>query len=138
MLSSVSHNVTQHLTYPQLQTHQSRFSSHFLLPLTDYSSFSERLLPGPQVCTGEGPEECRTVYESSCSTKYVKSAESEDKFLADTACEKLPVKICGAGCNYVDGEEECHDKVITTIVNVPEARPNILLDERDFYSLHWG
>ena len=74
-----------------------------------------------QVCTGEGPEECRTVYESSCSTKYVESEENQGKFLADTSCEKLPVKICGAGCNYVDGEEECHDKVITTIVNVPEA-----------------
>ena len=81
-----------------------------------------------QVCTGEGPEECRTVYESSCSTKYVESEENQGKFLADTSCEKLPVKICGAGCNYVDGEEECHDKVITTIVNVPEAGTHILTD----------
>ena len=62
------------------------------------------------------------MYESSCSTKYVKSEENEGKFLADTSCEKLPIEICGAGCNYVDGDEECHDKVITTIVNVPEAR----------------
>ena len=62
------------------------------------------------------------MYESSCRTKYVQSAEKEDKFLADTACEKLPVEICGAGCSYVDGEEECHNKVVTTVVNVPEAR----------------
>ena len=68
------------------------------------------------------------MYESSCSTKYRQAGEEEGeaanqgKFLADTSCEKLPVKICGAGCSYVDGDEECHDKVITTIVNVPEAR----------------
>merc|ERR1712241_855265 len=64
--------------------------------------------------------ECRTVYESSCSTKYREAEGNQGKFLADTSCEKLPVKICGAGCNYVDGDEECHDKVITTIVNIPE------------------
>ena len=78
--------------------------------------------PVEKVCNGQGPEECRTVYESSCSTKYVESEENQGKFLADTSCEKLPIEICGAGCNYVDGDEECHDKVITTIVNVPEAR----------------
>merc|ERR1719234_1168003 len=27
--------------------------------------------PVEKVCNGQGPEECRTVYESSCSTKYV-------------------------------------------------------------------
>ena len=73
-----------------------------------------------QVCSGNGPEECRTVYESSCSTKYVESETNKGKFLADTACEKLPIEICGAGCTYEDGEEECHDKVVTTVISVPE------------------
>ena len=86
-----------------------------------------------QVCTGEGREECRTVYESSCSTKYVKSEEDQSKFIADTSCEKLPVKICGAGCSYVDGDEECHDKVITTIVNVPEAGPDTLINHYKYF-----
>merc|ERR1712088_867720 len=27
--------------------------------------------PTEKVCNGQGPEECRTVYESSCTTKYV-------------------------------------------------------------------
>ena len=27
--------------------------------------------PVEKVCNGQGPEECRTVYESSCITKYV-------------------------------------------------------------------
>ena len=73
-----------------------------------------------QVCSGAGPEECRTVYESSCSTKYVESETNKGKFLADTACEKLPIEICGAGCTYEDGKEECHDKVVTTVISVPE------------------
>ena len=29
-------------------------------------------------------------------------------------------QVCGAGCSYVDGDEECHDKTITTVINVPE------------------
>ena len=61
------------------------------------------------------------MYESSCSTKYVKKDDDDEgPFLADTSCEKLPVKICGAGCSYVDGAEECHEKVVTSVVNVPQ------------------
>jgi hypothetical protein len=71
-----------------------------------------------KVCKGEGPEVCRTVYESSCSTKYVEMQPG--KFVADTACEKLPVEICGPGCTYQDGVEECHDKVVASVVDVPE------------------
>jgi hypothetical protein len=69
-------------------------------------------------CNGQGPEECRTVYESSCTTKYIE--KSPGKFVGDTACEKLPVEICGAGCVSTEGDEECHDKVLTTLVDVPE------------------
>merc|ERR1711874_139737 len=74
--------------------------------------------PVEKVCNGQGEEECRTVYESSCSTKYVE--KSPGKFVGDTSCEKLPVEICGAGCTFEEGEEECHDKVIVSLVDVPE------------------
>merc|ERR1712025_1567391 len=59
--------------------------------------------PVEKMCNGQGPEECRTVYESSCSTKYV---------------EKQPGKF--VGCTFEEGEEECHDKVIASLVDVPE------------------
>merc|ERR1712123_322114 len=52
--------------------------------------------PLKKVCNGRGPEQCRTVYESSCSTKYVDKGQG--KFVGDTKCEKLPVEICGQGC----------------------------------------
>ena len=58
------------------------------------------------------------MYESSCSTKYVE--KQPGKFVGDTSCEKLPIEICGAGCTYEEGEEECHDKVIASLVDVPE------------------
>ena len=74
--------------------------------------------PVEKVCNGQGPEECRTVYESSCTTKYVE--KQPGKFVGDTACEKLPVEICGAGCVISEGEEECHEKVLTSLVDVPE------------------
>merc|ERR1712165_273599 len=74
--------------------------------------------PLEKVCNGQGPEECRTVYESSCTTRYVE--KQPGKFVGDTACEKLPVEICGAGCVTEEGPEECHDKTITTLIDVPE------------------
>merc|ERR1712170_36125 len=74
--------------------------------------------PIEKVCNGQGKEICQTVYESSCSTKYVE--KQPGKFVGDTACEKLPVEICGAGCTLEEGEEECHDKVIASLVDVPE------------------
>jgi len=74
--------------------------------------------PVEKVCNGQGPEECRTVYESSCTTKYVE--KQPGKFVGDTGCEKLPVEICGAGCVFEEGPEECHDKTIASLVDVPE------------------
>jgi len=74
--------------------------------------------PVEKVCNGQGPEICKTVYESSCSTKYVE--KQPGKFVGDTGCEKLPVEICGAGCVFEEGVEECHDKVLTSLVDVPE------------------
>jgi hypothetical protein len=46
--------------------------------------------------------------------------QSPGKFIGDTACQKLPVRICGAGCVTEEGPEECHDKQIPTLVDVPE------------------
>ena len=74
--------------------------------------------PLEKVCNGQGEEECRTVYESSCTTRYVE--KQPGKFVGDTACEKLPIEICGAGCVTEEGPEECHDKVITSLIDVPE------------------
>jgi len=74
--------------------------------------------PVEKVCNGQGEEVCQTVYESSCTTKYVE--KQPGKFVGDTGCEKLPVEICGAGCTFEEGEEECHDKVLTSLVDVPE------------------
>ena len=34
--------------------------------------------------------------------------------------EKLPVEICGQGCTIEEGPEECHDKEIDTLLEVPE------------------
>lgn len=74
--------------------------------------------PLEKVCNGQGQEECSTVYESSCSTKYVE--KSPGKFVGDTRCEKLPIEICGRGCITEEGAEECHNKEIDTLVDVPE------------------
>ena len=64
--------------------------------------------PMRKICNGQGPEECRTVYESSCTTRYV--PKKSGKFVGETACEKLPIEICGAGCVAEEGPEECHSK----------------------------
>lgn len=74
--------------------------------------------PLEKVCDGSGAEQCRTVFESSCTTKYIE--KEPGKFVGDTKCEKLPVEICGAGCTMKEGPEECHDKVITTLIDIPE------------------
>merc|ERR1711970_1227108 len=74
--------------------------------------------PIEKVCNGQGPEECRTVYESSCTTKYVE--KQPGKFVGETGCEKLPVEICGAGCTFEEGDEECHERVIVSVLDVPE------------------
>ncbi len=33
---------------------------------------------------------------------------------------QLPVEICGAGCVTEDGPEECHDKEVESLLDVPE------------------
>ena len=44
----------------------------------------------------------------------------QGKFVGDTSCEKLPIEICGAGCVTEEGPEECHEKTITSLIDVPE------------------
>lgn len=63
-------------------------------------------------------EECKTFYESSCTTRYVE--KQPGKFVGDTKCEKLPIELCGQGCVVEEGEEECHDKEVDTLIDVPE------------------
>ena len=46
---------------------------------------------------------CQTVYSSSCTTKYIENESGQ--LLGDTSCQKLPQKVCGAGCSFVDGEQ---------------------------------
>ena len=43
----------------------------------------------------DAPMECKTYYESSCTTRY--KEKSPGKFVGDTSCEKLPVELCGKG-----------------------------------------
>ena len=74
--------------------------------------------PVEKVCNGQGEQECTTVYESSCTTKYVE--KSPGKFVGDTKCEKRPTELCGAGCNFEEGPEECHDKQLVSLVEQPE------------------
>ena len=50
-------------------------------------------------CTGTGETECRTEFETSCSTKY------RDEAVLDTKCVKIPVKFCGEGCRMTAGEK---------------------------------
>jgi hypothetical protein len=76
--------------------------------------------PQLKVCNGQGRDICRTVYESSCSTRYIE--KQPGKFVGDTSCEKLPIEICGAGCVNEEGPEECHDKEIDTVIDVPEEQ----------------
>ena len=66
-----------------------------------------------KICDGTGPEICKTVYESSCTTKYVDKSQNGTQFVGDTQCEKLPIKICGRGCVTNFGEEQCHDKNVS-------------------------
>ena len=69
--------------------------------------------PVEKVCNGQGERECRPVYESSCSTRYIDQGSGD--FVGDTKCEKQPVEICGQGCISQEGPEECHDKQVRAV-----------------------
>lgn len=81
---------------------------------------------------------CQSETETSCSettTGYATSKECKGwprqvckvvktpvtKYTPITGCNKEPVEICApAGCGYEEGPEECHDKTITIIQDVPK------------------
>ena len=71
-----------------------------------------------KTCNGQGEEICQTVFESSCTTRYIE--KQPGKFVGDTKCEKQPVDICGAGCTTEEGPEECHDKTVVSLLDIPE------------------
>lgn len=72
---------------------------------------------------GAGPKTvCKTWYESQCNTTYTDVAQAgvlDAK--PSTWCEKIPRKICAPDyCKMVPGNEECHDKTISSTVVRPE------------------
>merc|ERR1712142_667796 len=107
----------------------------------------------PLICDGEGPIECRTVYESQCQTRYhehdveddvvecetVQEEKCEDvtqgyttekknikKYSPETECKKVPKELCGpSGCELVPGPEECFPKTETVVSEVPEETCNL-------------
>merc|ERR1719291_1634241 len=94
-------------------THKNVEQCHYTYSITfNQQAYNETVrkcyTPVEKVCNGKGDEECTTVYESSCTTKYVEKRPG--KFVGDTKCEKLPTELCGAGCSFEEGPEECHDK----------------------------
>jgi len=81
--------------------------------------------------------ECQTVYDEKCHDE-VNGYTSEEKcskwprevcsvnkklktkYTPQTKCEKIPQKLCGpAGCGFVEGPEQCIDKVETVVVDLP-------------------
>ena len=66
--------------------------------------------PVQKVCDGRGVEECKTVYETHCSTTYVKNQHK--KFVGDTKCEKKAIEMCGKGCTSIELKEQCQDKKV--------------------------
>ena len=42
------------------------------------------------------------------------------QFVGETQCERKPIEVCGAGCTTEEGPEECHDKEVDVVTDVPE------------------
>merc|ERR1712168_1418443 len=87
----------------------------------------------PLVCEGEGPIECKTVYESQCETRYhehdveddvvecetIQEEKCEDVtqgYTTEKKCKKVPKELCGpSGCELKPGPEECFPKTETVV-----------------------
>jgi hypothetical protein len=61
------------------------------------------------VCTGAGPEECKMVKETFCSTRYREAEGRAGHHVGDTRCEKVGHLVCGKGCSYKEEPEICHE-----------------------------
>jgi len=57
----------------------------------------------PLICDGEGPTECRTVYESECETKYIQHDVEDD----DVTCETTYEERCDDVTNGYTTEQKC-------------------------------
>merc|ERR1711992_443142 len=57
----------------------------------------------PLVCEGEGPEECKTVYESACTTRYQEHDVDEDK----VECETIQEEKCEDVTQGYTTEQKC-------------------------------
>ncbi|CAB4068292.1 unnamed protein product [Lepeophtheirus salmonis] len=96
----------------------------------------------------EGPEECKTVYETECETRYhehdveddvvncetIQEEKCEDvtqgytteKKIPITECKKVSRQLCGpSGCVPQPGPEECFDKNEVIVQEVPEEQCNL-------------
>ena len=57
----------------------------------------------PLVCEGEGPVECKTVYESQCQTRYLEHDVEEDK----VACDVIQEEKCEDVTQGYTTEQRC-------------------------------
>merc|ERR1711962_1308089 len=94
-------------------------------------------------CDVQGPEICRTEYESECWTKQEVHDVQDDvvecetvveekcnvskknvkKYTPITACTKEPRELCApAGCGFKEGSEECFEKVQTVVQDAPKEQ----------------
>jgi len=61
-------------------------------------------------------EECKSWPKQVCSVNQ----QIKKKFDPETKCEKVPQEICGpSGCGFVPGSEECYEKIMTIVIDVP-------------------
>ena len=51
---------------------------------------------------------------------------SPGKRIGETKCEKIPVDICGRGCDTREGDQECHEEQVDTVVEVPQEFCDII------------
>ena len=66
--------------------------------------------PLQKVCNGQGAMQCKTMYETVCSTKYVE--KHKGVFVGDSKCERMPIKMCGKGCTAIELKEQCRDEEV--------------------------
>ena len=74
--------------------------------------------PTEKVCNGNGPDRCSTVYETSCTSRYIDKSGNGTQFVGDTNCQKIPNKICGKGCITRPGKEECHENQVRNSISI--------------------